>query len=281
MSTEMQTQSDDYNTVTNNINEADNDATAAIEASVSINGRMAGTMGLQDACGASMTIDSAATPKTITITYSGNNCAGTHARSGSIKVTLPNDMRWRNAGAAITVAFQNLTLTRLSDNKHITINGTQTLTNVSGGLLINLPTLQTIVHTITSSNMSITFDGGAQRSWNISRMQTFTYDNGVVLKVSGTGDVLSGSSAHLAEWGTNRFGHAFSTAIREALTFRQDCNGRLTAGEIIHEGVGTSDVTFGLNAAGEPTSCPGTGHYYLKLVWTGANGVPHTIITPY
>ena len=40
-------------------------------------------------------------------------------------------------------------------------------------------------------------------------------------------------------------------------------------------------VTFGLNAAGNPTSCPVLAPYYLKLVWTGANGIVRTVILPY
>lgn len=278
LTTEMQTQSDDYNAVSNNVDEADNDVNIAVEGSAFLSGKTAGTLGITGYCGTTVVADSVANPRTITVTYDGNNCAGTYYRTGSIKISAPKDMRWRNAGATITVTFQNVKLKRLADNKTITINGTQTITNVSGGLLVNLSSLPSIVHTITSSNMSITFDDNTQRTWNVSRKRTFTFNNGVVLKITGTG--TSGTATNLAEWGTNRLGHAFTTAITEPLTFRQDCGGRLTSGQIRHEGVGTSTVTFGLNAAGEATTCP-TGSYYLKLVWTGANNNTHTVITPY
>lgn len=277
---EMKTHSDDYNAVSDNVNDADNEASLALEASASISGgRSVNNFRLTGACGVTVSIDSANLPRTVTVSYDGNNCAGTYHRSGSIKITVPGDLRWRNAGATVTLQFQSLKFTRLSDNKSITINGTQTITNVSGGLLINLPTLQSIVHSITSDDMSITFDDNTQRSWHISRKQTFTFENGVVLKITGTG--VSGNATNIAEWGTNREGHEFTTAITEPLTFRQDCDGRLTSGQIKHEGFGSLTTTFGLNSDGEPTSCPGAGKYYMKLVWVGANANSHTLITPY
>lgn len=278
-STEMQTHSDDYNDVSSNVDEADNDAVAAIETSAFLSGKTTGTTGMTGACGTTIVADTVSVPRTVTVTFNGNNCAGTYYRTGSIKISIPEGMRWRNPGAAVSISFQAVKLKRVADNKTITINGTQTVTNVSGGLLINLPVMQSIVHTITSDNMSITFDDNTQRTWHVARKRTFTYNNGVVLRISGIGTV--GSATNVAEWGSNRLGHAFTTAIQEPVTFRQDCNGRLTSGQIKHDGFGTSTVTFGLNANGEPTSCPASGSFYLKLVWTGASGTPHTVIKPY
>lgn len=277
--TEIQNHSADYNAVTDNVNDADNDISVALEASASVSGRVPNNFRINGDCGLTVAIDSTSAPKSITITYDGNNCAGTYHRSGSIKVTLPGDLRWRNPGASITVSFQNMKYKHLSDNKSVTINGTQTITNLSGGLLINLPSLQSIVHTITSNDMSITFDDNTQRTWHVSRKRTFTFNNGVVLKISGTG--VSGNATNLAEWGTNRAGREFTTAITEPIIFRQDCDFRLTSGQIKHDGWGTSTVTFGLNSNGEPAGCPGAGKYYLKLLWTGINGNSHTVITPY
>src|SRR5690606_23393363 len=114
----------------------------------------------------------------------------------------------------------------------ITINGTQTYTNVSGGLLINLPVLGTITHTITSSNMSVTFDNGSQRTWQVARQRVFTYNNGVVITVTGTH--TDGSVIGIAEWGTNRFGRSFITAITQPLVLKQDCSFRVGSGKVVH-----------------------------------------------
>jgi hypothetical protein len=193
---------------------------------------------------------------------------------------MAQGVRWKNAGAIVNVNIQNLRITRISDNKSITINGTHTYTNVSGGLLINLATLGTITHTLTSSNMSVTFDNNSQRTWQVAKQRVFTYNNGIVVTTTGTHS--QGAVTGIAEWGINRFGRTFTTAITQPLVVRQDCNFRLTSGKVEHvTPVFNATVTFGLDSAGNPTTCPGLAAYYMKIVWTGPNGNPHTIIWPY
>jgi hypothetical protein len=224
-------------------------------------------------------VDTASNPRTITITYNGNNCLVNRTRTGVVKISMAQNVRWKNAGAVITVTFQNLKITRLSDNKSITINGTETYTNVSGGLLFNLVALGTITHTITSNNMSVTFDNGSQRNWQVARRRVFTYNNGIVITCTGTH--TEGNITGVAEWGTNRFGNTFTTAITQALVVRQDCSFRLTTGKVEHKtALFNAAVTFGLDATGAPIACP-VGVYYLKVAWTGPSGIPRTVILPY
>src|SRR5262249_19832127 len=158
----------------------------------------------------------------------------------------------------------------------ITINGSKTITNQSGGLLINLASLQTIVHLVNSNGLSVTFDNGSQRTWQVARKQTYTWAAGAVLTV--TGNHTQGNVTGIAEWGTNRFGNAFTTVIDAPLVIKQDCDFRLTGGQVTHQTPNfTSTATFGLDATGAPTGCP-AGVYYLKIVWTGPAGNTHTVI---
>jgi hypothetical protein len=54
------------------------------------------------------------------------------------------------------------------------------------------------------------------------------------------------------------------------------------SGEIKHvTSAVTVTATFGLDASGNPTACPGAGHYYLEIVWTGPRGNSLTAILPY
>lgn len=274
--TEVTAHSEDQTEVSNGIDDVTNDINVSIESEVAFSGKNAD---VQNICGATTVVDTLSNPRKITITFNGLDCSGQHTRTGSVVVSMPSNMHWKNAGAVLTVTYNNVKITRVSDNKSITINGTQTITNVTGGLLFNLPNVQTIVHTISSSNMSITFDNNTQRQWQIARKRTFTYDNGIVIKT--TGNHTDGNNTRIAEWGTNRFGHAFVTSITEPLTIRQSCSFRLTSGRIEHTGFASSVVTFGLDAQGNATACPGTGHYYFKLVWTGPNGNSQTVILPY
>ncbi len=277
---QVTTQSDDQSRVSEETDAVSNDVNASIEnSSVSISGgRVEDLQGL--ICDATITLDTVANPKVITITYNGNNCAGTRTRTGSVTVTIAGDIRWKNAGAVITVKYNNLKITRLLDNKSITINGTHTITNVSGGLLYNLANLPSITHTITSSNMSITFDDGSQRTWSVARQRVFTYNNGIVITTTGTH--TEGAETGIEEWGTTRFGGAFTNSIKEPIVIRQDCSFRIVSGTFKHVSpLATTTVVFGLNSAGNATSCPGTGSYYFKATWTGIGGKTVTVILPY
>ncbi|MEI2737497.1 MAG: hypothetical protein V9F01_01780 [Chitinophagaceae bacterium] len=275
--TETTTHSDDQSRFSNEIDGVANDADAAVEASSGFTGRIES---IQSICDATIVVDTLSNPRTITITYNGTNCLGNRTRTGVVVISMAQGVRWRNAGATLNVSFQNLRITRLSDNKSITINGTQTYTNVTGGLLINLPTLTSITHTITSSNMSVTFDNGQQRTWQVARQRVFTYNNGIVITTTGTHS--EGGVTGIAEWGTNRFGNTFTSRITQPLIIRQDCSFRMVSGKVAHATtLFNATVTFGLDASGNPTSCPGAGSYYLKIEWTGPSGIPRTVILPY
>lgn len=231
-------------------------------------------------CDASVTVDTTVNPKVITITYNGTNCAGNRTRTGVVTISIPAGMHWRDTGAVVTVNIQNLKITRVKDNKSITLNGTHTYTNVYGGRLIDLPTRGNITETVTSDNMSITFDDGTVRAWHIARQRVYTYNNGVVITLTGTH--TDGSNTGIEEWGTNRFGNDFKTLITKPLIIRQDCSFRLTTGqvEIIRPEI-TSTLTFGLDSTGAPTGCPGVGTYYFQASWVGSGGRSGSVILPY
>jgi hypothetical protein len=231
-------------------------------------------------CDASVTIDTSASPRTITITYNGGNCNLTRTRTGVVVVSVPAGEKWTDKGATVTVSIQNLKITRLIDGKSITINGTHTYTNVSGGSLADLPNLGSITHTVTSDDMTITFDNGAKRSWHLSRQRVYTYENGWVVTESGLH--TDGSTAGITEWGDNRFGNSFETVFSTPVVVKQSCSFRLTGGVIeVTRPAGTISLSLGLDASGNPTDCPGVGFYYFKLTWTGSGGKTYTFILPY
>jgi hypothetical protein len=276
--TETTTHSDDQSRFSGEMDGVANDANVAVELASGFTGRNENINSI--ICDADIVVDTLSNPRTITITYNGTNCPGNRTRTGVVKIAMAQNVRWKNPGAVLTVTFQNLKITRLSDNKSITVNGTETYTNVTGGLLFNLATLNTITHTISSSNMSVTFDNGAQRSWQVARKRVFTYNNGIVITTTGTH--TEGTLGSIAEWGTNRFGNPFTTQITNPLIIRQDCSFRLTTGKVQHKtNLFTATVTFGLDAAGVATSCPGAGNYFLKVNWVGPSGVPREVILPY
>lgn len=276
--TELSTHSDDQARFSEENDAIANDANIAIENFAAFQGRVENTLGV--ICNATAVMDSTTTDRRITVTYNGLNCWGTHFRTGVVVLTMPLGVRWVNQGAVLTVNVQNLQVTRLRDNKTITINGSYQAMNVTGGRLSQLSSLNNIVHELTSPGMTVTFDNGSQRSWRIAKRRTFTYSSGIVITTVGMH--TDGNTTGISEWGTNRFGNPFVTVITQPMVIRQDCAFRLVSGEVSHQRLAaTVVVTFGLDAAGNPTSCPGLGVYYFKLVWTGANGIVRTLIWPY
>ncbi|MEI9943188.1 MAG: hypothetical protein WDN26_03125 [Chitinophagaceae bacterium] len=276
--TEASEQSDDQSEFAAQIDASANETSAVLEAAGTIAQRGEDIQTI--ICNATVVVDSISNIRTLTITYNGADCLGQFSRTGTILVSIPAGVHWKNAGATITLQYQNMVITRIADNKSITINGSHNITNVSGGLLYNLPNLSSITHTITSSGMTVKFPNSDVRTWQVAKQRVFTYNNGVVITTTGTH--TEGTVTGIAEWGISRSGRAFTSAITQPLVIRQDCAFRLVSGQVTHKvPVFTAVATFGLNANGDATSCPGTGHYYCKVVWTGLAGNSRMVIFPY
>jgi hypothetical protein len=294
--TDLQTNSDDETRVSTETDAAFDDVNTAMTVQYNVTGAATGRELMRTVldgpggpdstsiCDAVISVDTASNPRTITITYNGANCALDRVRTGSIVISWAAGQLWRDSGAVVTVQFDKLAIKRLFDNKTITLNGTHTYTNLSGGSLISLPNNPgtSITHTITSSNMMITFDNGTQRTWNVARERVFTYNGGYIITTSGMQTV--GSTSGISEWGTDRFGNAFEVAILQPRVITQACSWQMTAGQVaLSNTAGVTTITYGLNATGTATGCPvGSATYYFQLSWTGAaSGKTYTFILPY
>jgi hypothetical protein len=299
-STQVATSSDDMSRTSTESDAAFDDVNTAMSAQTSVTGanmtpalhsgiQTLGGPGNADTvetgiCDAVVTVDTVDNPRTITITYNGNNCALDRTRKGSVVISFVAGTIWRNAGAVVTVNFNNLAITRLSDNKTITFNGTHTYTNVSGGSLINLPNNpgDSIIHTITSSNMAITFDDGSKATWSVARKRAYTYNDGYVIIQTGTH--TSGSLTNISMWGTDRYGNAFTVDIIQPYVVALSCSWLLTSGEVqLALPNVTATVTYGLNVNGVATGCPLAGSsYYFDLSATfTASGKTYSVLMPY
>jgi len=279
--------SDDQNSFSQTTDDIATDGNNSIELTPAFLGRTGGNGDVNGLttlpCNADVTLDSSGGLRRLTITYHGLNCIGNRTRTGVVVYSMPLAQHWKDVGAVLTVTVQNLVITRVSDGKSITVAGTGTITNVSGGRLVNLgqpggPT--SITHDIASSGMTVTFDNNTTRSWQIAKRRVFTYASGNIT-ITTNGTHSDGTYTNISEWGTNRFGNAFVSCITSPMTIRSDCNWRLTSGQITHYKLSSTVVaTFGLDSSGNPTSCP-VGTYYFKIVWTNGQGIVRTFILPY
>jgi hypothetical protein len=277
---EAKIQSDDQANVANLMDEVTTDASTSVENVIAVSGGNLLNHFIKP-CDATITYDTLNAVRTLTITYNGSNCIPARTRTGSITVSIPAGDKWKDVGAHLTITYNAVKITRVIDGKSITVNGSEVVTNVTGGLLYQIPAaISSVTHTITSTGMSITFDDGTQRSWQVARQRVFSYSNGLVITTTGTH--TDGNTTGICEWGTNRLGNTFVTQIVDPLVIRQDCLFRLTSGHVKHSRLlRTVDVVFGLDATGNPTGCPGANVYYMKITWVNALGTTVTVILPY
>lgn len=291
---QVQTQSDDITQVSNELDAATDDVNNSLNSSTTFSGVTdysggvvtdGGSGGALDLdlgiCDATVTVDTANGLRQIVITYDGANCRGNRTRTGVVVISIPVGTHWRDKGAVVTVDIENLKITRLWNRKTITLNGTYTYTNVSGGLLRDLATLGTITHTISADTVNIQFADSATRTWSVAKQRVFTYNDGVVVTTTGTHS--DGTNNDVAIWGINRFGNQFETEITQPMVIAQSCDYRLTSGQTVTTRPAlTLTITYGLDSNGDPTGCPGSGYFYFKAVWVlSKNGKTFTYIAPY
>ena len=277
---EFKTQSDDHTFMSSDNDEVTADANTVLENDPTLAGRPLYTI-----CGATVASGSTSTTRTVTITYNGNNCNNKRSRVGVVELSIPKNKKWKDVGTVLTVKFVNLKITRLSSTapKSITINGSEMYTNTSGGKLLDVVLNNaTITHDITSSGLSLTFDDGSQRIWEVSKRRVYSNSGGnVTLTITGTHS--DGTNSDIAEWGTNRRGKVFAARIVEPIVMKQDCEFRIGSGKICYtKFVVPVYLTLGLNASGVATTCPGTSNlYYLKIEWNKLNGTAQSVLLAY
>jgi len=210
------------------------------------------------------TIDSTAVDNdTITfyITYNGLSCNGKKMRTGQVEVRKHVGTHWHDAGATVIVSYLNLHITKVSTGKSITLNGTMTYQNVTGGFIWQLGNgLTSIIHKAYGA-LQATFDDNSTRIWNIARQRTFTGVPGqLVIAVDGFGS--EGSFQNLVVWGTNRHNEAFFTQITQSIVYKEVCDWDPCSGVVVYQIPSDSKkatITFGYDDNNQPVpdgTCP-------------------------
>lgn len=198
---------------------------------------------------------------TIYITYDGKSCNNKHKRTGKIEIKKKVGTHWEQAGATVIYKYINFTVTRIGNNKKVTLNGTKTFVNVNGGHRWQVGTAITSYVEKVSGSMQASFDNGTSRTWNVARQLTYTGTPGQFnLAIDGFG--TSSDYQNLVVWGTNRAGEEFFTQISQPVVCRQACGWDPVSGIKIHQIPSESKsatITFGFDSNNQPivgTDCP-------------------------
>ena len=207
------------------------------------------------------------------ITYHGLNCPETLYRTGKVEVKKHVGTHWYMPGATVLVKIINLQVTRVATQKTIVINGVKTHKNVTGGLLIQLGYgINTIVHK-TWGFMTVNFDDGTNRTWNIARRCVYTGTLGqFVIGVDGFGQV--GEYTNLVTWGVARNGDQFYISVPQPVHYRQVCNFNPCNGiqsiDIPSADKGAT-LTFGYDSNNQPVVPPACPTKYRVDWYHGQN----------
>ncbi|MCU0429899.1 MAG: hypothetical protein MUF42_07985 [Cytophagaceae bacterium] len=277
--TQESTNSADLTRISENSDEAADDVINMFSGS-SISGAR---IGLNNVCGATIDSTNLSSNKTITLTFDGTTpCVnGSRTRSGSITAQLTTGSKWKDAGAVISITFNNYKVTRISDGKYVTFNGSKTITNVNGGLVAQITT-GTVTHRIQSSTLSMTFDDGTVRSWSTNRTRVISKSGSdYLINIQGNGS--AGNYNNLAFWGTNRYGGAFYSEISSQLVVNT-CSSQgkavVTSGTAIHHNALVDiTITYGVNSDGSAANA--CSAYGYKLNWTNNRGQAKSLVLPY
>lgn len=272
---QLVTQAEDNNELKSEGDQANTDVTDAMENYSTINGRMNTTKVI---CGCS--IDSIG-EKTIRLAYDGTTPCGnpSRTRGGTITFQLVQGNRWSQQGAKLNITLNNYKVTRLSDQKSWTFNGTKTLTNVRGtNWLAFLARTDSLLYRERSSNMvcNIAKDNNtATVTYNIARTTTWKSvqaTNRSFIQFAAMGDTTIDGLTNVDTWGTGRFGSSFTNQFLERLLSDTYCQlWRPRGGKVQHKSPGGSiTLTYGVNEQGlkDTRDCA----YGWKVNWDLSNG---------
>ncbi len=217
---------------------------------------------LLDTCGVEADTGSVYTG-IIVLNYTGEVCNNLK-RQGIVKITVQNypTKKWKQKGCVIKIDFQAYKVTNMVSNKIIQIDGTEYLSNESGGTWYEMKFLNqgAVTYALSGTDLSVHFDKDYLSIYSIGRKITYTWSKNVLNSLmEGTG--VQGDRAGLDSWGQTRNGETFTSQVATALSWNSTCGSRKPlAGETSVSVDSKSfdlNTTFGVDEGGNPVTVTG------------------------
>jgi hypothetical protein len=237
----------------------------------------------------------------IKIIYFGKNADQTKWRLGNLEIkhAVKNGkvIPWNTRGASATIKFTNYEVFFLKiTNKALSLNGSCTVTNMSGGLLKNIanPALvpgDSLVEKI-SAQLSYTYDDNATAiktwAWDCNQLRVFNGDtkNGKDTLITCTikGDTTLNNIPNVASWGATRSDKQFYSSITNPvlknISGTPFLSGPLSGRKVILGIAEPLTVTYGIDPQGSPASS-GDDPYGYIISWSNTGGQPAQAVIKY
>ena len=217
------------------------------------------------------------------VTFDGQNVCNGRTRSGELIVQVISGSNWANAGAVATVSYTNFKVTRTTVNNGVRTfiaDGQHTVTNVSGGNVLNLVGGQDIVHRIRGKFQVRFADGANTRNWQKAVVRTYSNNSGVI-NLNIAGDTTINGKSNVAVFGTNSFSSPFETAYTSPVVLRSNCGWRAPiSGKVVHTVRNQNlDITLGTDQNGVGVSNGCASHYLLE--WDNRLGQRQRLVLNY
>ncbi len=219
---------------------------------------------------------------TILLKYNGITC-NNRTRTGVVRLSWAPGTKWKVAGATVKVEYLGYKVIRASDQRFFILNGTQLVKNESGGTWIDLLLGQTLVTSVSGTNLQVTFTDGKTATYNVNRKATYSVPNGILTaKLEGIGN--NGSTSSLENYGTTRNGDSFTSQVTTPIIWNATCGGAVIQGGVTVTNTSKNysvSFLYGVDANGNPQTvganqCP----YGWAFTWPGIKGT-NTKVIPY
>lgn len=205
-------------------------------------------------------------------------------KQGAIILQMTKGSNWKDAGAQITITYANYKETRKSSGNPeevITYAGTKVITNVSGGISEGIAIGDSVVHTIRTHNMTLTYPDKTKRIENASERVVAKKHSATEVEFSVTGDGAYNGMANIAIWGTQRDGSAFYGSFITPKVYNT-CSGAgkfISGRALFHKGEFVVEDTYGVDNMGTPVN--NCGAYGYLDVLTKTDGSQIRKVYPY
>ena len=213
----------------------------------------------------------------VNVGYNGPDCSGQFFLKGTVILSVSKLTGWnlstRGRNSAVGVNLNNISVTRVANNKHISITGKFSLVYYNKDTLYEPDLVASVAQLKVLKNphkyiqqgiesgpeeFAIHYDDGSKIAWKTYWFRFYHWDGQLI--ITQTGEHYDGpSKQHWSDWGTDRQDRPFHW-VADWVTMYENCHYKISAGTM-YLNYGDANLTrdsasivFGVDRSGNPPS---------------------------